>query len=115
SGSNGGWNVSARLTLQPGAAPRKVVAVVPLFNLSQGKSGAPPVADFEVPAKATASRIEYRATGHGGAMDTTGKCIGPADEFCKRVHHVVLDGSELQAGLVPWRQDCYLNCTLAHY
>src|SRR5207245_2932420 len=29
--------------------------------------------------------------------------------------HLVLDGSELQAGLVPWRQDCYLNCTLAHY
>jgi len=114
SGSDGGWNVSAQLVMTPGAAPRKVLAVLPLFYLSQDKATAPQVATFDVPAAAMASRIEYRATGHGGAMDTTGNCIGPAEEFCKRTHHVVLDGSELQ-NFVPWRNDCYLNCTMAQY
>jgi hypothetical protein len=114
SGSDGGWNVSAQLVMTPGAAPRKVLAVVPLFYLSQDKATPPPVASFDVPAAAMAARIEYRATGHGGAMDTTGNCIGPAEEFCKRTHHVLLDGSELQ-NFVPWRNDCYLNCTMAQY
>jgi Peptide-N-glycosidase F, C terminal len=115
SGSNGGWNVSAQLVMTPGPPPRKVLAVLPLFYRSQGKSDLPPVAPFDVPPKTAAARLEYRATGHGGAMDTSGKCIGPAEEFCKRTHHLLLDGSELQPGLVPWRNDCYLNCTLAHY
>jgi hypothetical protein len=113
SGSDGGWNVTARLELTPGAAPRKVLKVVPLLNLSQGKNDVPKIASFEVPAGTVSTRIEYRATGHGGATDP--KCYGPAEEFCKRTHHVLLDGTELQAGLVPWRNDCYQNCTVAHY
>jgi hypothetical protein len=113
SGSDGGWNVSASLQMTPGTPPSKVVAVIPLINLSQGASGTPPIAAFDVPENATSSRIEYRATGHGGATDP--KCSGPAEEFCKRTHHVLLDGVELQPGLVPWRNDCFHNCTLAHY
>src|SRR5579859_7452328 len=50
SGSDGGWNVSAQLVMTPGAAPRKVVAVVPLFYLSQVKASPAPVAQLDVPA-----------------------------------------------------------------
>jgi hypothetical protein len=90
SGSAGGWNVTVKLELQPGTPPRKVLAVVPLFNLSHGKSTTPPIAKIDTPAGATSVRLEYRATGHGGANDTTsGECIGPAEEFCTRTHHLL--------------------------
>ncbi len=115
SGSNGGWTVSASLSMTPGKAPKKVLAVVPLFNLSQDATTAPPVAQLTVPAGTVSSRIEYRATGHGGASDPSKSCSGPAEEFCRRTHHVLLDGSELQTDLVPWRDDCASLCTAAQY
>jgi Peptide-N-glycosidase F, C terminal len=115
SGSHGQWTVNATLMMTPGAAPRTVLAVQPLFNLSQEAASPPPVAQIEVPAGTVSSRIEYRATGHGGAMDTSKSCIGPAEEFCKRTHHVLLDGNELMPGLIPWRTDCTTLCTPATF
>jgi hypothetical protein len=63
-----------------------------------------------VPAGATAGRIEYRVTGHGGGTDAT--CIGPAEEFCRRAHSVFVDNQKLK-DLDPWRSDCTKLCTLA--
>jgi len=111
SGSMGGWNVSARIEVTPGAAPRRVVAVIPLYNGSQGQA-AGEVIGFDVPAGVTRGRVEYRTTGHGGAAMGTG-CIGPAEEFCRRMHTVTLDGAEL-ARVEPWRNDCHLLCTITH-
>ena len=86
--------------------------LVPLFNLSHGKSTTPPLAKIDTPAGTTSVRLEYRATGHGGANDTTsGECIGPAEEFCARTHHLYADNAELQPGLAPWREDCQTLCT----
>lgn len=112
SGSNGGWNVSAKLEMVPGKAPRKVLAVVPLANLNQTESGGPDPVKFTVPAGTKASRLEYRVTGHGGGQSEFGACIGPADEFCKRSHTLRLDGVELDS-FTPWRSDCSDNCTIA--
>jgi hypothetical protein len=115
SGSNGGWNVSARLEATLGAAPRKVLAVVPLWNLSHGSTTTPPVGAFTTPDGTVSTRLEYRATGHGGANGDRPACIGPAEEFCRRVHHLLLDGAEVEAGLAPFRKDCDQNCTVMRY
>jgi hypothetical protein len=115
SGSNGGWYVSAHLDVVPGTPPHKVVALIDLFD-GEIKTSAPlaPVG-FDVPAGVTGARLEYRVTGHGGANDTGADCIGPAEEFCKRTHHVTVDGVELDPGLVPWRDDCATLCTQTTY
>ena len=113
SGSNGGWNISAHLEVVPGAPARKVLAVLPLVNGSwDSKSTAKPV-PFTLPAGTTSTRIEYRVTGHGGADGTATGCGAPADEFCRRKHHVTLDGAPL-ADVTPWRADCKTLCTVAH-
>jgi hypothetical protein len=114
SGSAGGWNVSVRLRMEPGTPPRQVLAVLPLLNDSLGPTARAPIA-FEVPPGATAARLELRTTGHGGATDNVGDCIGPAEEFCTRTHHVLVDGAEIAPGLMPWRDDCDTLCTVAHY
>lgn len=109
-GSAGGWNVSARFELVPGAAPRKVLGVVPLFDGSD--TGATLAAiPFEVPAGTASTRIEYRVTGHGAA--SAGGCGGPAEEFCIRTHDIYVDG-KLAQSVQPWRDDCATLCTLAH-
>ncbi len=107
SGSKGEWIASAELLLWPGAAPRKVLAVLPLFLEGQTEPTAAPLT-FEVPDGAGSARIEYRATGHGGAFAPG--CLGPAEEFCQRTHELRLDG-ELLEELQPWR-DCSDFCTL---
>lgn len=112
SGSNGGWNVTARFEVTPGAPPRSVLAVIPLFDGSQTTPEGAPVT-FTVPEGATSGRIEYRVTGHGGG-DGDGACIGPAEEFCKRDHTLTLDGEVLEV-ITPWRTDCKDLCTLTHY
>ncbi len=58
------------------------------------------------------TRVEYRVTGHGGAAGSLTYCLGPADEFCRRVHHVYVDGTEI-GRKVAWRTDCATLCTLA--
>lgn len=117
SGSNGGWNVSAHLDVVPGTPPRNVLAVQSLLYGSIRASpsgsagpGAPAEYHFTLPPGTTRTTIEYRATGHGGASDTTGDCIGPADEFCKRTHTLTVDGQKL-AAMVPWRTNCAKLCT----
>jgi hypothetical protein len=114
-GSNGGWNVSVRLAVAPGPAPRKLLAVVPLLNLVHGvTTKAAPVA-FQTPPGATSGRIEYRATGHGGGAATIADdCLGPAEEFCLRTHTLSVDGAKV-ASEELWRTDCDKLCTLAHY
>lgn len=113
SGSHGGWNVTARIDIVPGPAPREVVAVVPLFYGSQTELPGPGPISFDVPAGATSGKIEYRVTGHGGGAAGVG-CIGPAEEFCKRYHEVFVDGVSLES-FQPWRDNCDELCTLTHY
>ena len=115
SGSNGGWFVSAKLALTPGPAPHKVIAALPLFNGAITTQAAMAPIAFDVPDGASSARLEYRVTGHGGADDASSDCIGPAEEFCVRTHHVMLDGVELDPGYKPWRTNCETLCTDATY
>jgi hypothetical protein len=110
SGSNGGWNVTVKLQVTPGVAPRKVLAAKSLWYKSVDKTSSTQTLPFEVPVGATSGRIDYRVTGHGGSSsDTT--CGNPADEFCMRVHHLSVDAKEI-ATPTPWRKDCAKLCTL---
>jgi hypothetical protein len=113
SGSNGGWNVTAKIAVTPGTPPRQVLAAIPLFNLNHTKETTPAPITFHVPAGATSGRIEYRVTGHGGGNDASGDCIGPAEEFCKRTHKLNVDDVQLLK-FKPWRDDCATLCTLKH-
>ncbi len=112
SGSNGGWNVTAKIHVVPGASPRQVLAMIPLFDGEQTTKTSPKPIHFKVPAGTKTARIEYRVTGHGGAMSDIG-CVGPAEEFCDRTHTVFVDGKQL-AVTDPWRVDCAELCTVAH-
>ena len=112
SGSNGGWNVTTHLRVTPGAPPRRVLAVIPLWNGAQTTMTPPAPIGFDAPAGTTSGRIEYRATGHGGATGGVG-CIGPAEEFCRRNHIVFVDEQSL-GNIDAWRANCADNCTLAH-
>lgn len=113
SGSNGGWNVSAVVEAVPGPPPRKVLAVIPLFNGSQTTPDGPGPLALQVPEGTVSSRLEYRVTGHGGGEAGVG-CIGPAEEFCRRNHTILVDGKQIQR-ITPWRTDCAKLCTRAHY
>jgi hypothetical protein len=112
SGSAGKWTVDAHLEVQPGPAPRNVLAVLPLTYTSVSDGGKAHDLPFTLPAGTTGGKIEYRVTGHGGG-DATGdaNCIGPSDEFCKRTHTLTIDGAAL-ATIQPWRSDCTKNCTV---
>lgn len=111
SGSKGSWFVTARLEMVPGEPPRKVRAVIPLFfeNWSGPGTDLRFAYDFEIPEGTQKGRIEYRATGHGGG-EPAGSCIGPAEEFCNRIHEVWV-GDRKVAELNPWRE-CTDNCTV---
>jgi hypothetical protein len=111
-GSHGEWIVSAVLLFEPGSAPRSVLSVVPLaFGWVTEATPAPmPVV---VPEGARSARVEYRATGHGGVTPAPG-CTGPAEEFCRRSHALLLDGTVLDE-FSPWRDDCATLCTLASF
>lgn len=110
SGSNGGWFVSAHLDVTPGTPPANVLAVIPLYYDSLGAGQTVPDVPFTMPPGTTSSRLEYRVTGHGGASDPSSSCFGPAEEFCRRTHHVFLDGQPIQQ-TIPWRNDCDKLCT----
>ncbi len=111
SGSNGGWNVTTKLVLEPGVPPRQVIAAIPLVNKSHGAADPFGEVEFELPAGTKSARIDYRVTGHGGPNTDTG-CIGPAEEFCKRTHKLFADGVE-RDNVQPWRSDCKTLCTKA--
>jgi hypothetical protein len=112
SGSNGGWNVSARLDVSPGAAPRKVLGAIALFSSAVSSADGPITAPFILPSGTTHARIEYAPTGHGQGTAMDPSCIGPADEFCRRTHVLSIDGNALST-VTPWRSDCANGCTLA--
>jgi len=109
SGSNGGWDLSAKLTLVTGAAPRRPLAVIPLFYGDITTTDAL-AAEFDAPAGTRSAYVEYRTTGHGQAAGDPISCRGPAEEFCQRTHTIQLDGREIET-LKPWRT-CTDLCTL---
>jgi hypothetical protein len=111
SGAHGGWFVSVSFEVVPGAAPRNVLAVEPLFRFSVASTSTDAFA-FEAPDGTTSGRIEFRATGHGGGEVQT-DCIGPAEEFCRRRFDIMIDGG-LET-IDPWRTNCVDLCTIAHY
>jgi hypothetical protein len=114
SGSNGGWTVSASLLLTPGTAPRNVLAVLPVFYGDLTDSS-PKMTTVNLISGAASARLEYRATGHGGAArNSIIDCSGPAEEFCQRTQHVQVDGSDVEPPFVLWRDDCDTLCTLMH-
>lgn len=94
-GSNGGWNVTAKLDATPGLPPRKVLAAIPLVFRMDTMAGQPAI-PFTFPAGTTKGSIEYRATGHGGGA-ADADCTGPAEEFCERSHTVFVDDVQVDA------------------
>lgn len=113
SGADGGWFVTARFDVVPGAAPRKVLAVLPLFNGSQTKPDPIAALDFVTPPQTTSTRLEYRVTGHGGVIGAPGCGLSPAEEFCLRTHALFAD-EKVFTDVMPWRDDCDTLCTIAH-
>lgn len=113
SGSEGGWTLSINLDVVPGPAPRKVLAAIPLYNADYGADTPTPSVAFTFPEGTTSSSLTYVVSGHGGATDNLhgSECIGPAEEFCKRTHHLLLDDAEF-IDFVPWRGDCTKLCTV---
>lgn len=114
SGSNGGWYVTAKIETTTGPAPRKVLAVTPLFYGSVKKEESSRALPFEVPAGATSTQVRYRVTGHGGQIEEGATCRQPADEFCQREHEVGFDDGA-KTKVTPWRRDCRSLCTVQHY
>ena len=109
SGSNGGWNVTAKLEMVPGAPPRNVLAVKSLYYGSQTTTDGPGPLSFEAPADTVAGKMEFRTSGHGGG-DAGPGCIGPAEEFCNRTQTISVDGAVIDTWK-PWRTDCKDLCT----
>jgi len=116
SGSDGGWNVSARLDLVPGVPRRNVVDVRALFfgNLVTGSEGAGAVVDLGDNQRGL---LQVRTTGHGGP-NSDADCFGPAEEFCRREHRLAIgngvdDGvdDDVAFTFVPLREDCEVLCT----
>jgi Peptide-N-glycosidase F, C terminal len=114
SGTAGAWYVSARLDVAPGPPPSNVLAAIPLYYGSVTAGQVVSDVTLTVPQGATSSRLEYRVTGHGGTTGDGGvlpSCTGPADEFCRRLHHVYLDHQEIEQ-ITPWRSNCDTLCAL---
>jgi hypothetical protein len=110
SGSEGGWTLSVKLEVVPGPAPRNVLAAIPLYNADYGADTPDPEIPFSLPEGTTKASLSYTVSGHGGGA-AIGDCIGPAEEFCKRTHHILLDGAEF-IDFIPWRGDCTTFCTV---
>ncbi|MCA9443768.1 MAG: hypothetical protein KC964_23420, partial [Candidatus Omnitrophica bacterium] len=71
-GSAGGWNVTATLDLLVGIPEKEVISAIPLWNGVYRSDTTQPVILFIVPSGADEAFIEYRVTGHGTGVDTTG-------------------------------------------
>lgn len=114
SGSQGMWKVSIEAHVTPGPAPRQVIDVLSIFNRTLRAADGPLEVPFTTPDGVRSARLEYRTTGHGGGMDPSPRCIGPAEEFCQREHILGVDGRDLET-ITPWRDDCELGCTLTRF
>lgn len=119
SGSDGGYFVSVRIHVKPGMPAKRALAVTSLYSGWVGVDTTLSDLSFTLPEGTTRAELVYLVTGHGGAMDPSSACIGAAEEFCKRTHHLTVDGAELtplgfsRPGFVPWRDDCGKLCTMA--
>lgn len=113
SGSEGGWFMTLRMEIDPGAPPRPILAAIPLVHADVNADDAMQTIDLELPEGTTSARIDYVVSGHGGGA-VGADCIGPADEFCHRVHTLHFDDTEL-GSFDPWRSDCASLCTLAEF
>lgn len=111
SGSAGGWHLSVRLDIEPGPPPRDVLGVYSLYQGGYTVDTPAPNVPFTLPEGTAAVELSYIVSGHGGANDVVGDCIGPAEEFCKRVHHLMIDGGSA-GDFTPWRIDCLDLCTI---
>lgn len=108
SGADAGWGVEAFLELTPGAPPRDVVAVQPLFLAASYSplpdGGVAPIhAELSAPAGSTSARVDFYATGHGAAG-----ARGICDSFCPKVNEFWIDGVSVHSE-VPW-STCVDNC-----
>ncbi|MEP7052393.1 MAG: peptide-N-glycosidase F-related protein [Pseudomonadota bacterium] len=110
-GSNAGWNVTVRLALNKGVAPSQPLAIIPLFY-GDLTSVAEVSRSFTVPEGTVRGYLEYRTTGHGGAVGDAFSCTGPAEEFCKRQHTIKLDGETIK-NFTPWKA-CASHCTVGN-
>jgi hypothetical protein len=111
SGSAGGWHLSVRIDVEPGPAPRNVLAAISLFSGDVGIDKATTAVPFTLPEGVTQAELVYIVSGHGGVADNGGGCIGPAEEFCKRKHHITFDDT-LVTSFDAWRIDCGELCTI---
>lgn len=109
SGSDGGWNVSARLDLEPGTPPKNVVDVRSIFN-SNLVTGSEATQHTVALKDGERGLLYVRTTGHGGP-NSDDDCIGPAEEFCERSHRLLIDDT-VDFTYRPWREDCQELCTL---
>lgn len=113
SGAQGGWFMTLRVEVDPGVPPRDVLAAIPLFHGDVTAENAEQTIAVELPEGTTSARIDYVVSGHGGGA-IGADCIGPADEFCHRVHTLHFDGTEL-GSFDPWRDDCVDLCTITEH
>ena len=110
SGAQGGWFMTLRIEVDPGPPMREVLAAIPLFHGDVTAANAEQTIAVELPEGTTSARIDYVVSGHGqGAVGVD--CIGPADEFCHRIHTLHFDDTTL-GSFDPWRDDCVTLCTL---
>ncbi len=111
-GSNNGWTISVTIHIARGPAPHEVLAVIPLYAGELPSGVLAPTVPFTVPSGTQSARLEYRTSGHGQGRIGIG-CIGPAEEFCRRIQHVYVDRAMVKT-VDPWRE-CDALCTPAHY
>src|SRR6266545_3197194 len=103
---------SASRSTSLGPAPHEVLAVIPLYAGELPSGVLAPTVPFTVPSGTQSARLEYRTSGHGQGRIGIG-CIGPAEEFCRRIQHVYVDRAMVKT-VDPWRE-CDALCTPAHY
>ncbi len=113
SGAEGGWFMTLRVQVDPGPPPSPVLAAIPLVHADVTAANAEQTIAFELPEGTTSARIDYVVSGHGGGA-VGADCIGPADEFCHRVHTLHFDDTEL-GSFDPWRDDCVSLCTIDEF
>ena len=119
SGSDGGYFLSVTIRVKHGTPERRALAVTSLFSGWFSLETAEADLPFVLPEGTQRAQLQYLVTGHGGAMDPSSACIGAAEEFCQRTHHLTVDDSELtpegyaRPAFVPWRDDCGELCTRA--